>query len=69
MLMNITFIPDNQVICFTSLISVYIKQVFYLEIIKIYKERLLWMKCVYLYTIHVCTDMEAEEYEKNIYFH
>jgi hypothetical protein len=22
------------------------------------------MRCVYLYTIHVCTDMEAEEYEK-----
>ena len=64
MLMNITFILDNQVICFTSLISVYIKQVFYLVIIKIYKERLLWMRCVYLYIIPVYTDMEAEEYEK-----
>jgi hypothetical protein len=63
-LMNITFILDNRVICFPLLISVYIKQVFYLVIIKIYKERLLWMRCVYLYTIPVCTDMEAEEYEK-----
>ena len=63
MLVNITFILENQLICFTSLISVYIKQVFYLVIIKIYKERLLWMRCVYLYTIPVCP-MEAEEYEK-----
>jgi hypothetical protein len=51
------------------LLSLTMVQVFYLVIIKIYKERLLWKRRVYLYTIPVCTDMEAEEYEKNVYFH